>query len=550
MPELTVFRNGPVFTSDPARTWANAVAVEDGAIVAVGGDAEVAAHLSRAAEVVDLDGRLLVPGFVDAHVHPMMGGVERGRCDLTGGETIEAYAATIVAYAAAHPDREWILGGGWSMDAFPGGRPTVEHIDPLCRDRPVFLPNRDHHSAWVNTAALERAGITATTPDPSDGRIERAADGSPTGLLHEGAMELVGRLVPPDTQADFDEGLRVAQAHLHSLGIVGWQDAMVRTGASPTPYESYLRAEREGWLTARVAGALWWERSCGPDGVADQVAELIKYRAEVRAAGSRFAAENIKVMQDGVVETFTAALLEPYLDRCGHATDNSGIGFLDPALLAQVTTALDAAEFGVHFHALGDRAVREVLDAIAAARATNGTADRRHHLAHLQVVHPDDIRRFRELGAAANLQPLWACHEPQMDELSIPFLGEPRAGWQYPFGDLHRDGATLVMGSDWPVSSPDPLLGIHVAVNRSTPFNNAPAFLPEQALSLPVALAAYTAGSAWVSRMDHLTGSIVPGRRADLVVLDRDPFAGPTAEIGRTRVHRTYVDGELVHRAD
>jgi predicted amidohydrolase YtcJ len=548
--EAIVFRNGPVWTADAAGSVASAVAVAGGRIIAVGGDEEVAPYLRGAAEVVDLDGRLLLPGFVDAHVHPVLGGLERIRCDLTSAVTMTDYARLIGAYAEAHPEREWIVGGGWSMEAFPGGRPTREQLDAVVADRPVLLPNRDHHSSWANTRALELAGIVRETPDPPDGRIERDADGHPTGLLHEGAAELARAVAPEDTQADLEDALREAQRYLHSVGIVAWQDAWVAVHEpGPTVHEAYLRAQQEGWLTARVAGALWWERGCPSDAVDDQVAWLAGIRDEA-GGGDRYRVGTVKVMQDGVVETFTAAMLEPYLDQCGHPTGDSGLSFLEPDLLQQVTVALDAAGFQAHFHALGDRAVREVLDALDRARIVNGTADRRHHLAHLQVVHPDDIPRFRRLNAVANVQPLWASHDPQMDELTIPFLGDPRAGWQYPFGDLHRAGATLAMGSDWPVSNPYPLFGIHVAVNRT--HLDAPAGTPPldagQALPLDVALRAYTAGSAYVSHLD--SGTIAAGRDADLVVLDRDPFTGPASAIGETRVHRTYVQGREVHRAD
>jgi predicted amidohydrolase YtcJ len=552
MTRTTIFRNGPAFRADAARSFARAVAVRDGVIVAVGGEGDIAPYVDGADEIVDLGGRLLVPGFIDAHAHPIVGGVERGRCDLSGATTIAEYTEIIGAYAARHPDRPWILGGGWGMSAFPGGCPTREQLDAVVSDRPAFLPNRDHHSAWVNSAALVLAGIDAATPDPADGRIERDATGRPTGTLHEGAADLVARLVPPDTQDDYDRALRDAQAYLHSLGVVGWQDAMVEaTAAGPSVHAAYLRAQREGWLTARVTGALWWDRACPPDGVADQVAALAKLRDETAGFGGRYSAGTVKVMQDGVAETFTAAMLEPYLDRCGHPTANTGHSFLDADLVRTVATRLDAAGFQIHFHALGDRAVREVLDALDAAHAANGASGHRHHLAHLQVVHTDDIARFRRLAATATVQPLWAAHEPQMDDLTIPFLGEIRARRQYPFGDLFHAGATLAMGSDWPVSSPDPLAGIHVAVNRIGP--DAPtgteALGPEQRLPLAVALAAYTCGSAYVTHLDGVSGSISVGHRADLVVLDRDPFDAPAAEIAAARVERTYVDGTLVYHA-
>ena len=536
----TVFRSGSVFTADAAKSRASAVAVVDGRIAAVGGDAAVEPYLPAADEVVDLAGRALWPGFHDAHAHPVMGGVERLQCDLSGLRTSADYAEAIGRYAAAHPDREWVLGGGWSMEAFPGGRPHRAALDAVAEGHPVYLPNRDHHSAWVNGRALEIAGVDASTPDPADGRIERDDDGSPTGLLHEGAMDLVAACTPETTQEEYDAGLREALRYLHGLGVVGWQDAWVRAQEHGT----YLRAQADGRLSARVTGALWWDRGCDLDGVPEQVAELVRHRAEARDAGSRYRAEHVKVMQDGVVETFTAALLEPYLDRCGHPTGNRGISFLEPDLLRAATAALDAEGFGVHFHALGDRAIRDVLDALEAIGPGSGG---RHQLAHLQVVDPADVPRFAALGAAANLQALWACHEPQMDELTIPFLGGPRAGQQYPFGDLHRAGATLVMGSDWPVSSPDPLAALHVAVNRTPPGEaGVEPLLPEQALSLPVALTAYTAGSAWATGIEDRSGSITVGKDADLVVLDRDPFAAPASELADARVVSTWVAGRLV----
>jgi len=255
----------------------------------------------------------------------------------------------------------------------------------------------------------------------------------------------------------------------------------------------------------------------------------------------------VKIMQDGIAENFTAAMTAPYLDGCGCATTNTGLSFVDPDALKQHVTALDALDFQVHFHALGDRAVREALDAVEAALTTNGHRGNRHHLAHLQVVHPQDITRFAPLGAIANLQPLWAAHEPQMDELTIPFLGPQRATWQYPFADLLRAGATLAAGSDWPVSSPDPLAGLHVAVNRQEPgTTDDRVFLPEQRLDLTTAL--YTAGSAHVNGHDD-AGSLRTGHLADLVVLDRDLFTAPADEIAHARVERTYVGGRLVHAA-
>ncbi|MEW1695424.1 MULTISPECIES: amidohydrolase [unclassified Streptomyces] len=536
-----VFTRGPVFTADPARTRASSLAVVGDRITAVGHD-EVRELVGPGTEVVDLTGKLLLPGFQDAHVHAVFAGMELAECDLTGTVGVGDYLELIRAYADAHPDRAWITGGGWSMESFDGGLPTRQLLDAVVPDRPVLLSNRDHHGAWANTRALELAGVTAGTPDPADGRIEREADGTPSGMLQEGATALVAHLVPASTPADRLAGLLRAQRLLHSLGITAWQDAMLGSlDGRPDPSDAYVTAARDGSLTARVVGALWWDRARG----AEQIPELVARRESLSTG--RFRAGSVKIMQDGVAENFTAAMTAPYLDGCGCATGNSGLSFVDPATLRGHVTELDALDFQVHFHALGDRAVREALDAVEAAVAANGRRGNRHHLAHLQVVHPEDLGRFAALGAIANIQPLWAAHEPQMDELTIPFLGPERSAWQYPFGDLLRAGATLAAGSDWPVSSPDPLAGVHVAVNRREPgSSDGRVFYPEQRLDLTTALAAYTAGTAHVNGLDD-TGSLRVGNLADLVVLDRDILTAPPEEIAEARVERTYVGGRLVH---
>ncbi|MEU3372006.1 amidohydrolase [Streptomyces sp. NPDC006660] len=540
-PADLVFTGGPVLTLDAARTRATSVAVTAGRVTAVGHD-EVRELIGPRTEVVDLHGKLLIPGFQDAHVHPVSAGIELARCDLTGTRTAADTLAAVRAYADTHPEQEWITGGGWSMEAFEGGSPTRDLLDRVVPDRPVYLPNRDHHGAWVNTTALTLAGITRDTPDPADGRIERDAAGEPTGLLQEGAMDLVGRLTPRSTPAERLAALLRAQAHLHAYGITAWQDAIVGTfGSMDDPADAYGSAARDGSLTARVVGALWWDRERG----AEQIPELVEKRREL--SHGRFRAGSVKIMLDGVAETGTAALLGPYLDACGCATANTGTSFVDPERLRSHVTELDALGFQAHFHALGDRAVRDALDAVGAAREKNGWTDTRPHLAHLQIVHPDDIARFRALGATANIQPLWASHEPQMDELTIPFIGEERAGWQYPFAALLCAGATVAAGSDWPVSSPDPMQGIHTAVNRIAPGENGPVFLPAQRITLTAAFAAYTSGTAYVNHLDD-TGSIRAGALADLAVLDRDPYAGPPEEIGDTRVLATYVGGRRVHQ--
>lgn len=532
-----VLTSGRVATMDPARRWVSAIAVEGGRIAAVGDDAAIATHVGSRTRVIDLRGRTVTPGFQDAHVHPIHGGLARLRCELHDTRGRDELLAVVAAYAETHPDEAWIRGGGWYMADFPGGTPRREDLDRVVPDRPVFLTNRDGHGAWVNSRALELAGIDASTGDPADGRIERDPDGSPTGTLHEGAMDLVGRHLPDDTPGDLEAALRLGQAYLHSLGITAWQDAIVRPDVEERAYVALASRDE---LTARVIGAMWWDRHRG----ADQIDEFVERRSATSIG--RYRATSVKLMMDGVLENFTGAMLEPYGDGHGGTTDNRGLLQIDPEGLTSWVPRLDALGFQPHFHAIGDGAVRASLDAVAAARRANGPSDTRPHIAHIQVIHPDDIDRFRTLGVAANAQPYWACHEGQMDELTIPFLGE-RWRWQYPFRSLRAAGAVLAMGSDWSVSTPDPLLEMEVAVERVADVSRGERepFLPDERIELIDALAAFTAGSAYVNHLDD-TGSLEVGRLADLAILDRDLFDRGAGAIGEARVVGTFVDGAAV----
>jgi predicted amidohydrolase YtcJ len=536
-----LFRNGSVFDGTRFLPPGTCVLVRGGRITAVG-----PAGPPGGAEPVDLGGGTLLPGFIDAHAHPVFAGHQLRRCDLSAAERAADYLDIIAAYAREHPDQEWITGGGWAMTAFPGGIATKDQLDSVVPDRPVFLPNRDGHGAWVNSRALLLAGIDSATPDPSDGRIERDPDGEPVGTLQEGAAWLVARLLPAVTGQDYYLGLLAAQDYLLSLGVTGWQDAIIGRAADETdPTPAYLSAAEAGTLRCTVVGALWWDRHRG----LDQLPELMHGRTSGQAG--IFRATSVKMMLDGVAENHTAAMLEPYLDGDGCPSGQAGLDFIDPAELPRFVTALDLAGFAVHFHALGDRAVRHALDALEAARRHNGEPSARHHLAHLQVVHPADVPRFAALGATANIQPLWATHEPQMDELTIPFLGERRAGWQYPFRSLLEAGAAMCAGSDWPVSSPDPLWGVHVAVNRSLPASfggvGGEPFLPGQRIGREQALAAYTSGSARVNGLQGTVGAIRPGLDADFAIVDADLSELADAEICRASVGQTWVRGQLAY---
>lgn len=532
-----VLTNGAIYALDAPRRWHEALAVRDGRIVAAGRASDVDGLVGRGTYVYDLAGRLVLPGFQDAHVHACSGGLLAMRCDLhaTGGR--EDCLAAIANYTAAHPQAAWLVGGGWSMDHFPGGTPSRADLDAVVPDRPAFLTNRDGHGAWVNGRALAIAGVTGDTVDPPGGRIERDVHGEPSGTLHENAMELVRRWVPEPSPAELERAILVAQGQLHRLGITAWQDASVdeRTLAA------YLKVARDGALTARVEGNLEWRRDRGEA----QIADLLAQRAEARAGRLRL--RGVKLFQDGVIENQTAALLEPYLDAGGRPGVDRGLRLFEPETLSRYVTLLDAERFQVHVHAIGDAAVRDALDAFADAVRENGARDSRHHIAHLELVHPDDSPRFASLGVVANVQPLWACPSGYIRDLTLPFVGPERGRRLYPFASLRRAGAMLAFGSDWTVSTPDPLPQIEVATTRAAPGEPVGEQLGvDERLELPEALAAFTIGAAYVNFLERDTGSIEVGKLADLVVLDRNLFSPAAGPPGDARVLLTLVEGKAV----
>lgn len=540
-----VIRDAAVYTLNPAQPWAQAVAIRDGRIIRVGTASEVAEVTGPDSLVLSQPQGLVLPGFQDAHIHPLTSGVDHFNCRMdTEPVEPQAYQDKLADCAQSMPDREWLVGDGWYVTAFPpDGIPNKALLDAVVPDRPVVLFSIDGHSAWVNSRALEIAGITADTPDPPNGRIDRdPATGEPVGSLQESATDLVKAWMPPPSQSQIDAGMRYTIGYLHSLGITAMQEANANVDDA-SPYRdlpTYRRFADSGELQIHTVISLGWDNDKG----LEQIPNLVRIRD--RYNGGLLNTNTVKIFLDGVVEPRTAALLEDYSDQPGYKGELQ----VPPEVLNEAVAQLDAEGFQVHMHVIGDAAVRAGLDAFEYARKRNGPGDGRHHLAHVEFVDPDDIARFAELNVTANFSALWAFDEDgYLSESTLPRVGPERYRWTYPINSILQAGGRIAFGSDWNVSSPDPLPAIETAVTRADPrWHNMPVFMPQERISLEQAVAAATINSAYVNHLDDVSGSIEVGKLGDLVILDRNIFEGEPEAISDARVMTTLFGGEVVYQ--
>ncbi len=543
-PADLVIQNARIYTGDPAQPHAKALAVRGTRLAYVGADAK--AYVGKRTKVVDLEGAFLMPAFHDTHVHPIDAGVEMGQCDLNGTASAAEVVARVNAYRKRHPGKTWIVGTGWNLTLFPGGNPRREVLDAAVSDRPMLLWSSDGHSAWLNSLALRKAGITRDSKDPPAGRIERdPVTGAPSGTLRESAVDLALRLLPPVTGAEYRRGLARAQGILARHGIVSIQEA----SADENELATYARAARQGTLEVRVRAAQSFDEIERPTD-AERIAVLKTYRDRYKGPG--FAAGAVKLFVDGVIEARTAALLAPYLLDGKPATGDDALGkpSYAPARLTDIVTRLDAAGFQVHMHAIGDGAVRMGLDAIEAAAGRHGIRDRRPVLAHLELIDAADLPRFRKLGALPCIQPFWAYPDEYVKNLTAPVIGPERTARLYPTASLQRAGARLAGGSDWSVTTDNPLEAIEVAVTRQAPDKPSSEVLgAAERLTLAQALAAYTSGGAYANFEENASGTVSKGKWADFIVLDTDPFAVSADKIGEIKVRWTVREGKTTWRA-
>lgn len=532
--DTIVLRGGRVLTMDEARPQAEAVAIVDGKIAAVGSAADVEPFL-KGASVYDLPATALVlPGFQDSHNHLIWSAAQAEDISLTDVSDEAGLRAAIEPAMAKLPADAWLRGGGWSVAVYKN--PTAAALDAITGDRPAYFDDVDGHSGWANSAALKLAGIDASTKDPEGGRIERDADGKPTGMLRENAMALVSALMPAYPEAQVETGLEKAQAEAIGYGVTAFIDPAVEEWM----LAGYARADAAGKLKLRIKAAVKVDAAEGVAGVGRTLGLKAKY------ASPHLEVNAVKLFVDGVIETGTAAMIAPYV-----GSQSAGELLFTPEQINAIATEADRQGLQLHAHAIGDLAVRTSLDAYEAARKANGARDSRHQITHLEVIDPADIPRFKTLGVIANIQALWAYPETYIVDLTEPVLGPERSQWLYPFGALKAAGATIAGASDWSVSSMNPLEAIQIGVTRQDPADpNGRVLTPQHRLEVMDMLRAYTVNGAHAAFDEANSGTLSVGKRGDVVVLDRDVTAIAPTDISSAKVLTTLIAGEPVYRGE
>jgi predicted amidohydrolase YtcJ len=506
----------------------SAIAFDGGRVLETGAYVELRAHFP-AATVIDAHGATLLPGMIDAHGHIIDLGLGMTRVKLEDTRSLAQALQRVREYARAHPDKSWILGGGWNQFLWQTKRfPTASELDQVVADRPVLLDRIDDHAIWLNTAALRAAGITRDTPDPAGGRIERDAAGNPSGVLLDAANDLVRKVMPAPTHPERRAAVLAVMAHLNAFGVTGVGDAGLRTDIP-----LYRELADEGLLTVRIYAMI--------GGVGDEFRALAPSGPLIGYGNDFLTVRSVKLFADGAVGSRGAAMMEPYSDAPGQR----GLRFMSDAdMQAAIETALRAG-FQVNVHAIGDAANRQVLDAFEAAyRHVDGRA-LRNRIEHAQVVAPADFPRFRQLDLIASMQPTAPTSDMNMAEDRI---GGERLKSAYAWRTFLDQGTRIAAGSDFPVESANPFLGFHAAVTRRDTHGQPPGgWHPEQAVTVLEIFRAYTLDAAYAEHMETSTGTLEKGKWADFILVDRDPFRIAPRELWKIRVRQTWVAGKRVY---
>jgi len=511
--------------------------------MATGSDPEIRGLAGPGTTVLDAGGGLVLPGFNDAHVHFLMGARNLRNLELSGEATIDGILRRIAEFARTHPERDWLLGRGWFYGLFPGGMPDRALLDTVVPDRPMAIEAYDSHTTWINSPAITRLGITDDTRNPPRGEIQRDAAGCATGILIESAMELVDGALPPRTIAEDVDSLATGASLAVRRGLTSVQEA----GAGRKQFAIYRALRASGRPMVRIRLGQRMEPGLT---MADWERRLVEYdEAALPHRGDPWISAGIvKAFADGVIETGTAQMLAPYEGMTVGQPGALGYPQWESGELAAAVRVADRRGWQVQIHAIGDGAVRLALDAFEQAAAANGPRDRRHRIEHIETIGAADIPRFGSLGVVASMQPYHADPEPTQLNSYQSKIGPERASRGWPWNSIRRAGGRLAFGSDWPIVSFDPFLGLNSAVNRTTRDGRpAGGWLPHERLGLADALAAYTSGSAWAAHEDAVKGALAPGMLADVVVLDRDPFAASPLEVIRASVQTTILGGHVVY---
>jgi predicted amidohydrolase YtcJ len=531
MPVNLVLYNGNIHTMDAAQPRARALAIAGNRILALGDDADMKALLGPHGIAVDLRGLAVVPGFTDSHLHFMSFGLSLMEIDLMAVPTLDEALGCVVARAEETPAGQWLTGRGWDHSLWAGGDfPTRHDLDRVAPDHPVWLERKCGHVGWANSRALELAGIDATTPDPPGGDIARdPASGKPTGILKETAMELISGLFEDPSAEEGASAIRAAMGHAHRQGLVGVH-TMERAAAS----RAFQKVRTDGELRLRVLMQI-------PE---ENLDAAIQTGLQSGFGDERLRIGGIKLFADGALGARTAHMLEPFEGE----PDNYGIAVSDAGHLRQVVGKASRAGMAAFVHAIGDRANREVLDAVEASRRAGEGVHLRHRIEHVQILHPNDIPRLAPLGVIASMQPIHATQ----DMLLADALWGKRSAGAYAWRSLLDAGAVLAFGSDSPVEDLNVMKGIHAAVTRRRA-DGSPGpegWYPEQRVTVTEAVHAYTAGAAYASGEEAIKGTLAPGKLADIAVLSQDIFAVDPMAILETEVVATLFDGEFVHRQE
>ena len=533
-----VLRNGSIYTLDAKRNWAQAIAIAKDKIIYVGAEDGIEAFIESDTVVIDLKGKMILPGFVDAHAHPTLSMDFFSNVNLHNLRSIQDLKKAITAYGNSHPNAEVIRGGGWDNSTFPGIGPGKEILDTIEPNRLVSLVSNDGHSVWVNSKTLKIAHITKDTPNPAGGVIEHYPDsGEPNGTLRETAMKLIEKKLPPYTVKDYKDTLTAYQEMANQIGITLVHDAMLDS----LGLEALNQLEAEGGLKMRFRGAITMD----PEHGLEQIDILLNERS--KNTHPYFQTNTAKFFVDGVIEGGTGYLLEPYQ----HIPGYPGELLWDEERLKELCLALDKERLQIHIHAIGDAATRIALNALEAAQQINGKRDSRHLITHLQLVAPDDIPRFKELGVVGVPQPFWFQIDEYYRALAVPYLGKERANHQYPMQSFFDAGVVMASSSDFTVTIPcDPLIGIQQGVTRSSPESaEVDVLWAEERASLENMIASFTINGAYANFLEKDTGSLEVGKYADLIVLDQNLFEIPNAEISKTNVLMTLLYGREIYRA-